>query len=222
MILIINKSRKEAQRLSEMFYFMGIVSYAATPSEALAEISTVYSAVIVMNPSILPDKEDYVFRLRSYANLPTFAISDAPESIDGIIFDGVMKGAPYASKILSYITNFCTLRGLKSPGLYKLAGIDASVNLITPVYLSKALPFTKTELMILRTLIATYPAPIKASLILKYAFKPTKKPELPNIRTHVSIMNKKFRSITDRNVIILTPSEGYKVLTPEIKEALVN
>ena len=192
-----------------------------TPSEAFSEISPNYSAVILMNPNILADKEDYASRLRSYASIPIFAMSDEPSPIDTVIFDGVIKGTPYASKILSYVTNFCIECGIKPPGTYKLAGIDASVNLTTPTYFNKALVYTKTELMILRTLIATYPNPIGAPLILKYAFKPTKKPELPNIRTHISIMNKKFRDITNRNVIVLTPSEGYRILTPEIREALI-
>jgi len=221
MILIINKSKKDAQRLSEMFYFMGIVSYAATPTDALGEISNIYSTVLVMNPNALADKEDFLLRLRSYANLPVFAISASPDATDSLIFDGVLNGNPYASKILSYVTEFCTMHDVKSPGTYKLAGIDASVNLRTPTYFNKALPFTKTELMILRTLIATYPRPIKAPIILKYAFKATKKPELANIRTHVSLMNKKFRNIADKNIISLTPSEGYRILTPEMAEAIV-
>ena len=221
MVLIINKSKKEAQRLSEMFYFMGVLSYGATPHEALSEISPVYSAAIIMNPGALAFKEDYVARLRSYAKIPIFAISDTHDTDDTIIFDGVIKGRPYASKILHYITDFCTLRDLKAPGVYLLAGIDASVDLTTSAYYSVALPFTKTELMILRTLITTYPTPAKAPLILKYAFKSTKKPELANIRTHLSVMNKKFREIAERNLVVLTPGEGYRILTPEIAAAYV-
>ena len=222
MILIINKSKKDAQRLAEMFHFMGVVSHAVTPSEAFSEISTVYSAIVVMNPNTLSDKEDYVRRLRLYADLPTFSICDTHDPLDTIIFDGILKGTPYASKILTYITNFCDERDLKAPGIYKLAGIDVSVNLTTPTYFSRALSFTKTELMILRTLIATYPTPTCAPLILKYAFKQSKKPELSNVRTHISIINKKFRCITERNMILLTPGKGYRILTPEIREALIN
>ena len=43
-------------------------------------------------------------------------------------------------------------------------------------------------------------------------------PEESGIRTHISIMNKKFREITGRNLTVLTPGEGYRVLTPEIAE----
>lgn len=222
MILIINKSKKDAQRLSEMLYFMGVVSYGAGLTETFSEISPAYSAVIIMNPSLLADKEGFVSRLRLYAKLPIFAISDTREANDDLIFDGTVYGTPYASKVLNFITDFCYRRGLKVPGTYKLAGIDASVDLTTPAYYNKAMPFTKTELMILRTLIATYPAPINAKDIIKYAFKATKKPELTNVRTHLSVMNKKFREISDMNLTILTPGEGYRILTPEIAEALVN
>lgn len=221
MILIISKSKKDAQRLSEMFYFMGVVSYAASPSESLSEISTSYSAAIIMNPNTLADKQDYVSRLRSYADIPIFSISIDPDATDRLIFDEIIKGAPYASKIIDRITDYCDLRDLKRPGTYKLAGIDASAFLTTPIYFNKALPFTKTELMILRTLISTYPTHAKAETILKYAFRPTKKPELSNIRTHVCVMNKKFREITKRNIITLTVGSGYRILTPEVAEALV-
>ena len=222
MILVINKSKKDAQRLSEMLYFMGVVSYGADLTEAFSEISTAYSAVAIMNPSALADKEDFVSRLRLYAKLPIFAISDTRDASDDLIFDGTVYGTPYASKILNFITDFCRRRGLRVPGAYKLAGIDASVDLTTPAYYNRALSFTKTELMILRALIVTYPTPISAKDIIKYAFKATKKPELTNVRTHLSIMNKKFREISDRNLTILTPSEGYRILTPEIAEALAN
>ena len=220
MILVINKSKKDAQRLSEMLYFMGVVSYGAGLTETFSEISTSYSAVIIMNPSVLADKEDFVSRLRLYAKLPIFAISDTRAAGDDLIFDGTIYGSPYASKILKSVTDFCRQRGLRIPGTYKLAGIDASVDLTTPAYYNRAMPFTKTELMILRTLIATYPAPMNAKDIIKYAFKATKKPELTNVRTHISVMNKKFRGISGRNLTILTPSEGYSVLTPEIAESL--
>lgn len=221
MILIINNNRKDAQRLSEMLYFMGVVSYAATPTEALSEFSIGYSAALIMNPNTLADKEDFVSRLRKYANLPIFALSDTHDAVDSLIFEGVIKWPSYASKILSYLTDFCASRGFRAPGTYKLAGIDASVNLTTPIYFSKALSFTKTELMILRTLIVTYPTPINAFVILKYAFKPNGKPDIQNVRTHISVMNKKFRSIANRNLTVLTPRAGYRILTPEIIEALI-
>ena len=76
MILVINRRRRDAVSVSEMFHYMGLISKAVTPNEALCEISIQYRAVILMEPTTLADPIDYVKRLRSYAKIPIFAISD--------------------------------------------------------------------------------------------------------------------------------------------------
>ena len=222
MILVINKSKKDARSLAEMFYIMGVIAYPVTPSEALSEISLLYSAAVVMNPSLLADKEDYVVRLRSYASVPIFAFCDEPDSADRIIFDGILKPTSYASSIFTAISSCNDSRGLRAPGIYRLSGIDASYALKTPIYFGKPLPLTKTEAMILRTLIRTYPYPMGAKDILKYAFRQGKTPEASNIRTHISVINRKYREITERNLITSTPHSGYLILTPERMEAIAN
>ena len=216
MILIINKSKKDARSLAEIFHIMGVLAYAATPGEALSEISLQYSAVIVMNPSLLPAKEEYAARLRSYAHIPIFAYCDTEKPEDKITFDGVIKSSSYATSILSVISEYNYENGVKAPGIYRLAGIDASMTLKTPLYFGKPLPLTKTEAMILKTLIVTYPRPTSAKEVLKYAFKQNKTPEASNIRTHISVINKKFRAVAERNLIALTVGEGYVILTPEL------
>ena len=221
MILIINKSKKEARGLSDMFYYMGILAYGATPQEALSEISMMYRAIIIMNPDNLPDKEDYVTRLRSYLNIPIFAITSGQDNNDAILFDGLLKKGSYASHIYKYILEYSHKYGARIPGNYQLSGINASCDNSAPLYFFEALPFTKTETMILRTLIRTYPQPTSAKQILKYAFRPSKVPDVSNIRTHVSVMNKKFREVTGRNIITFEVGEGYRVLTPEIIDSLV-
>ena len=90
------------------------------------------------------------------------------------------------------------------------------MTLKTPLYFGKPLPLTKTEAMILKTLIVTYPRPTSAKEVLKYAFKQNKTPEASNIRTHISVINKKFRAVAERNLIALTVGEGYVILTPEL------
>ena len=200
MILIINKSKKEARGLSDMFYYMGILAYGVTPAEALSEISPIYRAIILMSPDNLPDKEDYVARLRSYAQIPIFAMTASHDNHDVILFDEVIKKGTYASYIYKSICDYSYKYGTKLPGSYQLSGINASCDNIAPLYFFKALPFTKTETMILRTLIRTYPQPTSAKEILKYAFRPSKIPDISNIRTHISIMNKKFRDVTGRNM----------------------
>lgn len=216
MLLIISKSKKEARSAAEMFYYMGIISRGASPTEALSEISAFHSAVIIINPDGLSSPEDYCRRLRSYAHVPIFAISETPTRTDSLIFDGILKRTSYASRIFKFISEYAYSNSLRAPGSYKLAGIDASVDISIPMYFDKPLPFTKTETMILRTLIATYPTPTPSEDILKYAFRESKAPELSNIRTHISVMNKKFREITGRNIITLSLGEGYRILTPEL------
>ena len=219
MILVINKSKKAARNLAEAFYYMGIIAYGTTPSDALSEISLRYSAVIIMNPSHLADKGDYISRLRSYAQVPVFAMTDEPEEKDDIIFDKVLKLSTYISVAMDKIGDYCHENGLRIPGVYKLMGLDLSFYLNTPTYMFSPLSLTKTELMILRTLIRTYPQPTGAKEILKYAFKQSRLPDPANVRTHISIINKKFRSMTERNLITLTVREGYRILTPEIIDA---
>ena len=60
MVLIISTSRKTAEVISDMFYYMGVISYAATPTEALSEFSGLYRAALLVNPEALPDHEDFV------------------------------------------------------------------------------------------------------------------------------------------------------------------
>lgn len=220
MILIISKNKKNSAPLSEMFYFMGVLSHTATPTEALSLISPIFNCILIINPDMLADKEDYAARLRSYLHIPIFALKDNEDEIDNIIFDGVINSNTYAPRILSFITNYTDGKDMKIPGTYKLAGINASVYLHSPMYFDKVIPLTKTESMILRSLICAYPTPLSAKEILKYAFRQSRLPEESNIRTHLSIMNRKFREITGRNLTVLTPSSGYRILTPEISEAI--
>ncbi len=214
MILVINRSKKEGRRLADSFHYMGVLSYAVTPAESFGEISTLYRTVVLMHPERLPDERDFLRRLNSYlSGLPIYAISDSAE-LKGE-YRAVFKTSAYSAVLFGRIA-----RELldDAPGIYKLAGIDASHDLCTTEYFGKALPLTKTENMILRTLIKTYPLRMNAKRILKYAFKTTRVPEPSNIRTHVSVMNKKFREITGRNLITSVPGEGYRILTPELAE----
>lgn len=220
MILLINKPLKEAKALSQMLHYMGVLSYYATPKDALSEISNLYRAVVIMNPRVLSDKEDYVSRLRTYANIPIFAMCDSPDIKDEIIFDGIIPEHAYGTEVFNIIHHYAVMHRKTSPGTYKLAGINASIELRKPQFFHVSLPLTKTETMILRVLMIMYPTPMNAQKILKYAYRASKTPELSNVRTHISVMNKKYREITERNLISLAPGEGYRVLTPEILDEL--
>lgn len=221
MILIINKSKRDARALAEMFYYMGELAQGVTPSEALSEISPIYRAVIIMEPEGLADAEDYIARLTSYTKLPIFAITDAPSAKASMLFDGILQKDAYAARIYSEITSHAKRNRLQAPGSYTLAGIDASIDLGFVEYFGRPIPFTRTEAMIIRTLIRLYPLPISSKDILKYAFRPARMPELANVRTHISVINKKWREATGRTLIAMESGSGYRILTPEVIENLI-
>ena len=213
MILIISKSRKEALSISDALFFMGNLSVAATPSEALSEISTVYRAAVIINPDALADSRDYVKRLHSYVSeMPVFALG-ATKNADA--FNRNLPPHTSTPELISEIYEYTLENDLPVPGTYRLAGFDVSSYLKTPVYFFTGLPLTRTEAMLTRALIRFYPNPIKAEEIIKYAFRQSRLPSAASIRTHISIINRKFRKISGRNMIEMSQGKGYLILTPE-------
>lgn len=217
MLLIISQNKKVARSISETFFYMSILSYGATPHEALSEVSDLYRAALIINPESFPDINDYVGRIKSYkSNLPIFAITDndAPPYYPDI-FDQTFVKPAFTPALADRIINHANTNNMARIGSYYLAGFDASSNTIGVNYFYTKLGFTKTEAMILRYLIRSYPVPQSADKILKYAFKPSRAPEAASIRTHLSLMNKKLEEKTGRKMIGLEPHRGYVILTPE-------
>ncbi len=220
MILVIDKTKSAASNLSDMFYYMGILSYATTPTEAFGEISDMYRAIVITSLQAIPDVPDYIAKLKQYApEIPIFAAGYSRDE-HRELFVRCFSHGMYASEIARGIISACDEGDYLLPGHYTLAGIDASADSSECKYFLDTLPFTKTESMILRTLIRSYPAPIVASKILKYAYRPGKVPELPNIRTHIASLNRKFEAITGRSLIHTLYGKGYEIITPEKYEEM--
>jgi len=221
MILIVSKSKKNASNVADMFFYMGVLAKGATVAESFSEISDIYRALILLSPESFPDADDYIKRVRSYNSvIPIFAIGE-PDGNYLHSFAHIFSVGTYASMVMSKILEYTLENGLPQPGDYKLAGIDLSCDLSTPTYFWTPLPLTKTEATIVKYLIRTYPRPTSAEEILKYAYRESKTPEVSNIRTHISIINKKFRNLTNRNLIEMSFGKGYRVLTPELMESTV-
>ena len=218
MVLIINRRKRDAAEVSEIFHYMGILSYGTTPPLALSEISSFYRAVIIMEPDTLPDPCDYVKKLRSYASMvPIFALCNDVKSLKHPkMFDGVFKFAIYSSILASKIAEYSRSRKLSYIGDYRLAGINATCDLKFTTYFEKPIIFTKTEVMIARALIRAYPMPLNAAKLIKYAFRPSRSPELSSVRSYICALNKKFRDATGSNMITSIQGEGYVMITPEI------
>ena len=220
MILIISQNKRKATALSDILYYMGVLSLGVTPKEALSEISPDYSAVIVTNPEILPDAADFVKRLRRYASdTPIFSVSDSTDNASlKSLFNLSLPDSIYSTTMIAKISLFCLENGKRAPGAYSIAGIDAGCDLSEPLFFDEKVALTKTETMILRYLIRIYPRKAKAAQILTHAFKSGRNPEPSSVRTHISVMNKKFRQSFSHPIISSSEGGGYTVLTPEYYE----
>ena len=214
MILVIDESKKAAENLAGAFSYMGFLSVGVTPREALNEISALYRAVVVTSLPKITSPSELVEGLREIAAVPVFSITERPGGDEAHLFDGEIKRGAYAAVIAERIIEYCDGKELPIPGHYTALGIDASADLDGASYFWEALPFTKTECMILRYLIRAYPSPVSADRILKYAYRPSRRPDTANIRTHISIMNKKFRNLTGRSLIEAEFGEGYRIVAP--------
>ena len=199
MILIIDKSLKDARVVSDIFHYMGVLAYATTPEYALREISNRYRAVLVCKPENLCEPEFFIKGLKELSlNIPVFAICKDAEDFksrsprSAFLFDGIFSDNTYSSSIYHEIVKYQIENSKAILGEYLLSGIDVS-STEPPTLYGKALKLTKTESMILRYIIRSYPIPASARDILKYAFKPSRVPEISNIRTHISSINRRIK-----------------------------
>ncbi len=216
MILLISRSRRLANQYSEIFHFMGMLNTVATPPEALKEISSLYRAALIIEPEALLFPADFVRRLCAHVSIPIFAISaDGERDKYAYLFAACFRDTCYSGTVVAAIADYCKSNNCSHVGEYSLLGLNAAPDLPSPRYYGKALPLTKTESMILRYLIRTYPHPQKTAKILKYAYRPSRRPEPSSVRTHICLMNRKFRELTGRNLIGSVADRGYTVITDE-------
>ncbi len=215
MILIINNSKQDALALSETFYYMGILSRGVTPREAKSEISPLYKAALLMDPEDIPLSDELIYVLRTQSSALIFGLTKS-YGTEKYFFDAVLKNTFYSAETYESICSYFKNRDLPPPGIYRTQNIDASANLKLPLYMNSPLNFTKSETMILRTLISSYPIPKSSKDILKYAFRENRAPDRANVRTHISIMNKKFRDMHAKQLIEFSHDIGYTISLRQI------
>ena len=222
MILIIDKSKKNAMSISNMLFYMGILSRGISPSETFAELSPLYRAILVVSPNTFPSAPQFINKVRLYdSRIPIFAAGDADESYRHM-FSHTFHSWNSIVELISNMLERIMLMGLPQPGDYRLMGIDLSCDLAEAKFFTDCgLQFTRTEIMIIRLLFRSYPHSVSAENVLKYSFKDTCPPEISNVRTQISIINKKFRAVTGRNLIEMEVGKGYKIHTPENQAKLI-
>ena len=134
MLLVIDKSRKNAEIIVNAFRYMGVLAKAETPNSALSEISMLYRGVLIINPSKLPDPKEYVKTLRSYAGMvPIFAISDSDLPYYDC-FEASFSETITSAKLFKAIVSFCEGQKLPIVGEYKFAGMNISVDMPCAIY----------------------------------------------------------------------------------------
>jgi len=225
LILIVDRALKKAKTLSEIFYYMGVISTPTTPDRALKLVTNRHRAIIISNPEELLCPEELIRNLKTLSlGSPVFALcSDRRDFIAkhkrlSEMFNEVYNDKTFSSTFMRSIVKYQRANRLPAAGDYKLAGLDASVFRNGIYYFDLPIPFTKTESMIIRYLIRMYPTPARLTDIMKNAFKSSKRTELSNIRTHISFINKKHREYVGRPLIFSELRVGYRILTPEMAE----
>ena len=207
MILVASKSRKNASALSDMLYHMGILSAVCTDLDEKINNLTYFKAIIFLDPDTISNKGETFLQIRkAKPDILTAAVGCIDE--DAKYFDLVLDKSTYASKIYEAICKEANKRAVTPPGKYRLGDFYADAERARSGYKKETLPFSKTENMILRTLICAYPTPLSAEELLYYSFRNSRLPEISNVRTHICIMNKKFRLITSTPLAELITSRG--------------
>lgn len=216
MIIIVNTNNARAQSLAEILRYMGIISLGVTLGGFYREFSHNYKAILLMSElTSLPDAIDTVKEMRVYSgDTPIYALCEGGKpDIGADAYIDVSRGYSHLTEDIRRISEELDIT---PPGRYVLAGVDADTSSPCVKYFDTRIPFTRTETLIVRYMIATYPTAQRAEDILRYAFKPTRTPERSSIRTHISSINRKFRAITGRSMIQIPGDDGYMLMTPEI------
>ena len=214
MLLIINSQKKRAVGLSDALRLMGYLSCPLTPSEIGAKMSPAFKAAIIFSGSGIADPEALIRTVRTYnRSLPLFLIGegDYPEN-------EILKTLPVdssATATVKTVTSELKKRGLPLPGDYRALGFCATVDLPTATYFGTPIGLTRSETMILRYLIASYPAPRSAKDILSYAYRQSRLPESGCVRTQLSCMNRKLREATGHAMTEYIPELGYRLTSPK-------
>ena len=220
MLLIIDKKRSDANTVSDIFKYMGIVSYGTTPENAALEFSNRHKAILFIRPELNKATEDLIKSFKTYSlDTSVFAVINnklpGTEYENSIIslFDKTFAEDTSSSKLICEIAEYQAATKRSSVGVYRIAGIDASMSNTVLQYFDIPVSLTKTETMILRFLIASYPLAKSSREILKYSFRSGKTPDPASIRTHVSSINSKFLKATQKRIISNEHSIGYSVIT---------
>lgn len=219
MLMIVSAKRRKAEDIAGLMRQLGIVSFVATPGEVISEIDVCYRAILIVEPELMIDPEQFVKTIRQYSPpMPIFGLYEAKKFTPHPYFDKEFTAATLSASFAVKLSDFTDKNGYNILGCYTLGGINAKPDLKEPLFFDTPIRMTKSEIMLLRLLIRTYPRPVRPKYIIKHLYKPSKAPEETCIRAHVCSLNKRFKGLVSGNLIRAVGREGYVIFTPELKE----
>ena len=219
MILITGKRRAYARLIADYINRLGIICYPTSLSNAPKEICPMYRLIIVTEPDRENVTDEYLTSLRRSAfGCPIVALYQGEVDQGETRFDALYSDRTFSAKLVTRLIQLLKEKELPCIGDYRLAGINASATSGGVTYFEEAIDLSRTEAMILRFLMRSYPKPKKSETIVKYIYPPTKRPDPSTIRTHICKINKKFKDAFGNCIITSPIGTGYLINTPEIKE----
>ncbi len=218
MLLIADRNLSNAETLANIFYYMGILAYPVCYENIQREMSQKYHTYLLLDAEPSWGMRELIGNIRDAS--PRSSVfgacfcSKEPERANDppAIFDALFRVRPLAAPLLADMTEYQRLHGKPVIGNYGIDGLNAEHFQSFIRIDGDEIALTKTELMIIRYLCCTYPESADARDILKYAFRQTSIPELANIRTHISIINRKLSSYRNAPLIRSEPRIGYRLL----------
>ena len=202
MLMIVSNKKSRAGTLTDMIRRTGVLCYPVTPSEVISELCPMYRAILVVEPESLFEAESFVKNVRKYnSTIPIYACYESKDFPNLPCFDKSFSTLTYNTTLVSRIAEQSFTSGRKIIGSYKLCGIDASADLQYVTFFENKIRITRTEAMILRLLMRTYPTPVKPKYIIKHLYKPSIAPEETCIRAHICSLNKRFFGFISGNLI---------------------
>lgn len=227
--LFIDKSKKNSRAHAAAMRDMGMLAYGCSIREAFSEIGAKYRAIVLTSPLAISDPCDYADRLRALSGIPVFAmysdkdnvpLSGETEYIYKKAFDKVLNYSSPDANFVYEMALYCKSIGKQIPGDYRLAGICAVADMPSVRYFNDEVRLSKTEKLVLRYFIRTYPTISSSIDVSKYVFDFKDDGFSSRVRTHISSINRRVKSACGRKCIENVRGRGYAIITPILKEYL--
>ncbi len=212
MILVLGKDTAARKTVANMLHTLGAVCDEHDADGAPLSNASLYRCVIIALPA--ESISGFVSYVRKrLGDIPIFTAFDKyPDAPSRGLALGAFSPSVGMPSVCEKIIRICRDEGYAPPCNYKIGTLDASIGLDGVYFEGKKVSFTKTEVMLIRALLVSHPRPLYARGLLLLAFRPTKVPEVANIRTHVSVMNKKFLFLTGKRLICANQNGQYELL----------